>query len=110
MSDAFKDREKGFERKFQMDQDQQFKVASRRDKLFGAWLAGKLGLNGPAAEQYAKDVVGSNFEKPGDDDMLAKVRKDLGDRGVTIADKELLGKLSELNDEATRQILGEVGK
>jgi hypothetical protein len=107
MSDAFQEREKGFERKFQLDQDQMFKVASRRDKLFGQWLAGKLGLSGPAAEQYAKDVVGSNFEKPGDDDMLDKVRKDLADKKVIISDTDLLSKLNDMRDEAARQILGE---
>jgi hypothetical protein len=110
MADAFQEREKGFERKFQMDQDQQFKVGTRRDKLFGQWLAGKLGLSGPTAEQYAKDVVAANFEAPGDEDMLAKVRKDLADKKVVIADTELLSKLNELNDEAVRQIMGEAKK
>ena len=110
MSDAFQEREKGFERKFQLDQDQQFRVASRRDKLFGQWLAGKLGLNGAAAEQYAKDVVGSNFDKPGDDDMIDKVKKDLAVKNVVIADKELMAKLHECNDEAVRQILAEAKK
>jgi hypothetical protein len=106
MSDAFQEREKGFERKYQLDQDQQFKVASRRDKLFGQWLAGKLGLSGATADQYAKDVVAANFEKPGDDDMIAKVRKDLDAKNIAISDKELISRLHELNDEAVRQILG----
>ncbi len=110
MSDAFQEREKGFERKFQLDQDQLFKVGSRRDKLFGQWLAGKLGLSGAAADQYAKDVVGSNMDAPGDEDMLAKVRKDLADKKVVIADADLLGKLIEMRDEAARQIIGETKK
>lgn len=107
MSDAFQQREKGFERKFEMDQDQQFRVGARRDKLFGEWLAGKLGLSGASAEQYAKDVVAANFEKPGDDDLMAKVKKDLADNKVTISDKDLLTKLNELHDVAAKQILGE---
>ncbi|MSQ87446.1 MAG: DUF1476 domain-containing protein [Alphaproteobacteria bacterium] len=110
MSDAFQEREKGFERKFQLDQDQMFKVASRRDKLFGMWLAGKLGLSGPAAEQYAKDVLSSNFDAPGDDDMLAKVRIDLDAKKVVIADADLLSKLHDMRDEAARQIIGESKK
>jgi len=110
MSDAFQEREKAFERKFQLDQDQEFKVHSRRDKLFGQWLAGKMGLSGAAAESYAKEVVISNFDKPGDDDMLAKVRKDLAAKGMAIADKELLGKLHELQAEAKRQVMDEVKK
>ena len=48
MSDAFNDREKGFERKFQLDQDQQFRALARRDRLFGQWIAGKIGITGDA--------------------------------------------------------------
>lgn len=110
MSDAFQEREKGFERKFQLDQEQQFKVAARRDKLFGQWLAGKLGLSGAAADQYAKDVVASNMDKPGDDDMIGKVRKDLDAQKITISDKELLSKLHDCYDDAARQILSDTKK
>jgi hypothetical protein len=107
MSDALRDREKGFEAKYKLDQDKAFKVGTRRDKLFGQWLAGKLGITGPAADQYAKDVVASNFEKPGDDDMIAKVKKDIAAKGISIDDKELLSKLNDLTDEAARQIIAE---
>ncbi|MSO98342.1 MAG: DUF1476 domain-containing protein [Rhodospirillaceae bacterium] len=110
MSDGFQEREKGFERKFQLDQDQQFWVASRRDKLFGQWLAGKLGLSGPAADQYAKDVLASNLDIPGDADMIIKVKKDLAAKNIVIADKELMSKLHECNDEAARQVLAEAKK
>lgn len=107
MSDAFQNREKGFEAKYQLDQDQQFKVQSRRDRLFGQWLAGKLGVD---AESYAKEVVAANFEKPGDDDLFDKVNKDLTAKGVSIPDAELKSRFSQCQDEATRQILGEAKK
>ncbi|MBL8628191.1 MAG: DUF1476 domain-containing protein [Rhodospirillaceae bacterium] len=107
MSDAFKEREKGFEAKYKIDQDKAFKVGTRRDKLFGLWLAGKLGLSGAAADQDANDVVASKFEKPGDDDMIAKVKKDIAAKGVAIDDKELLSKLNSLADDAARQVISE---
>ena len=110
MSDAFQDREKGFERKYQLDQEQAFRAQSRRDKLFGMWVAGLLRKTGDAAEAYAKTVVAANFEKPGDDDMLAKVRKDLSANGVTVADNEISAKLHGFADEAARQIAGEAKK
>lgn len=110
MSDAFQDREKGFERKFQLDQDQAFRVGSRRDKLFGQWLAGKLGKTGAAVDAYAKDVVAANFEKPGDDDMFAKVKNDLTAAKIEISDKELHARLNACYDEAAKQILSESKK
>ncbi len=107
MSDAFTDREKGFERKYQLDQEQQFRALSRRDKLFGQWVAGKLGHAGAAAETYAKAVVDSNFEKPGDEDMFDKVRKDLAAKGVSVWDAELKAKLIALQNEAAAQVAAE---
>jgi hypothetical protein len=105
--DAFADREKGFERKYQLDQEQEFRAGARRDKLFGQWIAGKLGLSGTDVETYAREVVASNFEKPGDDDMLDKVRKDLAARNVTVSDGDLKRVLLESQIEARRQIAGE---
>lgn len=104
MSDAFSDREKGFERKYQLDQEQQFRALARRDKLFGQWVAGHFGLSGAEAEKYAQEVVDSNFEKPGDEDMLAKVRADLAGK---IGDAELIRKLHELELQAMQQIHSE---
>jgi hypothetical protein len=107
MSDAFKDREKGFERKYQLDQDQQFRAQARRDKLFGQWIASKLGHVGADAEAYAKAVIESNFEKPGDEDMLDKVRKDLSAKTITVSDHELHAKLTECQHAAVEQIATE---
>ena len=56
-------REEGFEKKFAHDQDLLFKANARRNKLLGIWAAEKLGLTGPAAETYAKEVVVADFEE-----------------------------------------------
>ena len=110
MSDAFQDREKGFERKYQLDQDQEFRVLSRRDKLFGLWIAAKLGKSGPVAEAYAKDVVVSNFDKPGDNDMFEKVAKDLAAGGVTVSDQDMRKQLHDLQDQVAQEFMKESGK
>jgi hypothetical protein len=102
MSDAFQGRERGFESKYQLDQEQQFKAQARRDKLFGLWVAGQLGR--ADADAYAADVVASNFEKPGDEDMLGKVRADLKAAGKNIADAVLQAELSKAMTEAVKQI------
>ncbi len=104
MSDAFGDRQKGFERKFELDQEQQFRAQVRRDKLFGQWAAGQLGKAGADADAYAQEVVDSNFEKPGDDDMIGKVAKDLGGK---VSDADLKKKLAELFGQAAQSIAGE---
>ena len=105
MNDGFKDREKGFERKFQIDQDQEFRVKARRDKLFGLWLAQRYGLSGDAANAYGIEVVNSNFEKPGDEDLMDKVKADLIRQKIVIEEKDLRSKFAELLAEAYEQII-----
>ena len=78
----FDDREKGFEAKYKHDQELQFKVNARRNRLLGQWAAGQLGLTGDAAAAYAKEVVAADFDKPGDEDVLDKVLKDLTAKGI----------------------------
>ena len=65
---SFDDRQKSFEKKFERDQDLQFKANARRNKLLGLWAAGVMGKSD--AEDYAKEVVLADFEKPGHDVVI----------------------------------------
>jgi hypothetical protein len=104
MSDGFDRRQKGFESKYQRDQEHEFRAQARRDKLFGLWLAEQFGITGDSAVSYAADVVESNFEKPGDEDMLDKVRADIKEKGSELTNENLILKLNELYSVADKQI------
>jgi hypothetical protein len=52
-------------------------VNARRNKLLGLWAAGVMDKSGADAEGYAKEVVLADFEKPGDDNIVQKLVKDL---------------------------------
>ena len=101
---TFDKREEGFEKKFAHDEELRFKAMARRNKLFGLWAAAKLGLSGPDADAYAKEVVVADFEESGDDDVLRKVHKDFEAKGVTFTDQELRSKMTELLGTAVAQI------
>jgi hypothetical protein len=107
MSTTFDDRKKGFETKFQKDQELQFKVNNRRNKLLGLWAAAQLGKSGDAAEAYAKEVVLADFDKPGDEDVLHKVLKDLEDGGKPTDPATLRRQMTKLLDEAKEQLMNE---
>ena len=81
MSD-FSDREKGFERKFVMDEEVRFRATARRNRMLGLWAAEKLGKSGADADAYAQEVVHVDFEEAGDHDVLRKVKADLEAAGV----------------------------
>ena len=101
MSGGFKDREKGFESKFAHDQEMQFKIMNRRNRLLGLWAAEQMGKTGDAAAAYAKDVVAADFEEPGDEDVFRKVRKDLP---AAVTDTAIRTQMSHLLDTAAQQV------
>ena len=107
MSTTFDDRKKGFETKFQKDQELQFKVNNRRNRLLGLWAASELGKSGDAADAYAKEVVMADFDKPGDEDVLNKVVKDLEAGGKPTDAATVRRQMTKLLDEAKEQVMNE---
>jgi len=101
---SMKDRENAFENKFAHDAEMQFKAEARRNKLLGLWAADLLGKTGDAAADYAKEVVKSDFEEAGDEDVYRKVSGDLGEK----ADEATIrAKMVSLMAEAKGQIAEE---
>jgi hypothetical protein len=101
---SFDDREKGFEAKYKVDQENEFKIIARSNRLLGAWAAEQIGMIGDAAETYAKEVVESDFAKPGDDDVVEKVLGDFADKGIAIDETALRKKMDELRSVAREQL------
>jgi len=101
---TFDDREKGFESKYALDQEQEFKAIARRNKLLGLWAAEKMGLNADSADQYASAVVKADFEQPGDEDVFRKVAQDLEGSGIVATEGEIRRKMDELASVAREQI------
>lgn len=105
---TFDNREKAFENKFAHDQEMQFKAEARRNKLLGLWAAARMGLSGADADAYAKEVIISDFEEAGSEDVYRKVMSDLEERGASVPEKELRTKMAELLAEAKGQLMSEV--
>ena len=103
MSD-FSDREKGFERKFALDEELRFKATVRRNKLVGLWAAEKLGKSGDDAEAYAKEVVAADFLEAGDDDVLRKIKADLDAASVAQSEHQIRRTMDELMAQAIEQV------
>lgn len=110
MADAFQDREKAFEAKFQLDQELEFRARARRNRLLGLWAAESMGMAGGGAEAYARDVVAADLEHHGDEGVIAKVLKDLQDNDVDMTEGRLHIKLDKMMVIAREQIMTEAGK
>jgi hypothetical protein len=101
---SFDDRERGEEKKFQLDQELEFKAQARRAKLVGLWVAGLIGLSGEDADAYAKSVVVADLEEAGTEDLFRKVRADLDMHAVQLSDHQVRAKMDEALAEARAQI------
>ena len=101
---SFDKREEGFEKKFAHDEELRFKATARRNKLLGLWAAEKLGLKGPDADAYAKEVVMADFEEAGEEDVFRKVRKDFDAKAVTASDQDIRKAMVDLMATAIEQI------
>ncbi|MEO1796122.1 MAG: DUF1476 domain-containing protein [Pseudomonadota bacterium] len=102
---SFDDRADAFENKFAHDAQMQFKAEARRNKLLGLWAAELMGKSGDDAQAYAMEVVKSDFEEAGDEDVYRKVSGDLGDKAEEAA---IRAKMSELLVEAKAQLVAEL--
>ncbi len=102
---TFDDRERAFESIYARDQEMQFKVTARRNRLLGMWAAELMGLTDVEAESYAKDVVRADFEEAGDEDVIRKVLGDLLAAGVEADESEVRQAIQDQAVEARRQLM-----
>ncbi|CAN1593285.1 COG5467 Uncharacterized conserved protein [Candidatus Pelagibacterales bacterium] len=98
----FNDREKAFEKKFANDQEAEFKISAKRNKLLGTWVASILNLNEEQKKNYITEVIKSDFQEAGHEDVFKKIKKDL--EGKNIQDTEIRQKMSEFLEAAKKEI------
>ena len=101
----FNDRERAFETKYARDEEMQFRILARRNRLLGEWAARLMGLTDAEAESYAKDVIRSDFEEAGEQDVIRKVLGDLTAAGVECDEDKVVEALRNKEVEARRQII-----
>jgi hypothetical protein len=100
----FDDRERGEEKKYQLDQQLEFKAQARRAKIVGRWAAGLMGLADAAAEDYATSVVIADLEEAGVEDLFRKIRGDLDLHAVQLSDHQIRSKMEEALAEARKSV------
>ena len=95
---TFNDREKGFEKKFANDQEAEFRISAKRNKLLASWVADLLKFSEEQKKNYITEVIKADFQESGDEDVFRKIKKDL--EGKNIQDTEIRKKMLEFLEEA----------
>ena len=104
---TFEDREKEFENWFKHEQEMRFKAVARRNYMLGVWAAERMGLSGPAVDDYAKAVVNAEFEKGGDKHVVEKVVADLTAKGQSVTADQVRFELDHFAAQARQQLMRE---
>ena len=102
---TFNDRERAFETQYARDEEMQFRIIARRNRLMGEWAAGLMGLTEVEATTYAKDVVRADFEEAGDEDVIRKLLGDLTSANVDIDEARIRDALAHKTVDARRQLM-----
>lgn len=100
----FRNREKGEETKYAHDQELQFKAEARRNKWLGLWAAKLMGLSEEDAKNYALEVVKSDLEEVGDEDVFRKIRGDFDTKNITQSDHQIRRTMEELLAKAIEEV------
>jgi hypothetical protein len=101
---TFDKRKDAFESKFARDEELRFKATSRRNRMLGTWAAEKLGRTGEDADAYVREVIRSDMQEAGDDDVLRKLRADFEAAGVAQSDAEIRRAMDDLMAKAINDI------
>ena len=91
----FDEREKGFEKKFQMDEELQFKIAARSNKYLGEWASSKLGKNEEEKKNYIQEIIKSDLEEAGQEDVFRKIKKDFELASINLEEKEIRSQMEK---------------
>ena len=85
----FDEREKTFEKKFQIDEELKFKVEAKSNKYLGEWASLKLGKTEEEKQKYIQEIIKADMEEAGREDVFRKVKRDFQAASITIEDSEI---------------------
>ena len=89
MNDQFTNREKGFEKKFAVDEELQFKVQARSNKYLAEFVIKKLGKTDEEKQKYIQAIIKADMEEAGSEDVFRKIKKDFVEASIKIEDTEI---------------------
>ena len=85
----FDEREKSFEKKFQKDQELQFKIQARSNKYLAEFVSLKLGKTEHEKQNYIQEIIKADMEEAGQEDVFRKIKKDFQAVSINIEDSEI---------------------
>ena len=92
---TFDERKKSFEKKFQMDQELQFKVQARSIKYLAEFVSSKLRKSDEEKKEYIQEIIKADMEEVGQEDVFRKIKKDFQTASYSIEDSEIRNQMEK---------------
>jgi hypothetical protein len=80
-------------------------IGARRNALIGLWAGRRMGLADDALAAYVAEVMASDHEKPGVDDLVSKIWTDFDAAGVPVSTTEIIIELSRTERSVRAELL-----
>jgi len=91
----FDERKKSFEKKFVKDEELQFKLTARSNKYLGEWASSMLGKNEEEKKSYIQEIIKSDLEEAGQEDVFRKIKKDFQVASISINETEIRNQMEK---------------
>ena len=91
----FDERKNSFEKKFQMDQELQFKVQARSNKYLAEFVSSKLGKAEKEKQDYIQEIIKADMKEAGQEDVFRKIKKDFQIASIHIEDSEIRNQMEK---------------
>jgi len=91
----FDERQKSFEKKFQMDQELQFKVQARSNKYLAQFCNFKIRKKSEQIENYVQEIIKADMEESGTEDVFRKIKNDFQTASFNIEDSEIRNEMKK---------------
>ncbi len=80
-------------------------VIARRNMRIGLWAGMRLGLRDDRLSRYAREVMDADYQRPGPDDVVEKIRADFDEHGVEFADDLILMEIQRVERQVRAELL-----
>ena len=101
---TFDEREHAFEAHFAFEEEQDFMVKARRDRLAAEWAGRLMQLKPEQVEAYVLSVVRADLAQPNTEEVYTKLLSDLSGAGVDIRPQDVREQIVRLTEDARRQV------
>ena len=84
-----------------MDEELQFKIAARSNKYLGEWASLELGKNEEEKKNYIQEIIKSDLEEAGQEDVFRKIKKDFQAASISVEETEIRNQMEKALSRAT---------